>query len=135
MADCNASTVIRSESWVHQNAKECLDKIEVAREQKEAEIIQSGIEHINELRNRPIYRWWWYPALPKTLDAKSVRKWLREVDEWAMEGKDYYLRAEEIFKRLLNSTDPGIGLDHKMQLSTEDSAVLEKWIAWTPKKD
>lgn len=133
MNDCNASTVTRSESWVHENAKIAIENIKIARDQKRVEIIQNGYKTIEELRKRSFFDRIGFPTLPKESTDETVKKWLQDADPWATPVNYYWSNAEDDLKRLISATDGEI--TEMMNLSTKDSATLERWLNWTPKKD
>jgi len=126
------STVTRSEKWVHKSAIDGIQSIKLARERKQVKIIKSAVAHIETLRNRPIYRWFaGYPTLPKdTSNETDVLNWIQEVDSWFCSSKYYWKKDQDVLESIIDSTDPNMDDNHLMNLSIEDSAILEKWLKY-----
>lgn len=132
--NCNHSSVTRSETWVHNSAKECLDYLLVKRNQR----LQEHIDFIKKDHLKPQFRNFWnlFGKTKDTDDHRILRKYSDEHYFWGWgEIKSLYWHDEQVLKKILAATEPNLDDSHLMQLSLEDSALIEKWLNRIENKD
>lgn len=126
MQNCNHSTVTRSETWVHTTVKSLLEFVRLKRKAK----LQEHIDFIKKDRLKPQFRNFWnlFGKTKDTDDMKVLRAYSDDKYLWAWgDAAHYYYEDETRLMKILAATDPDLPFDHMMQLSVEDSALIEKW--------
>lgn len=126
MQNCNSS-VTRSETWVHTTVKSLLEFVRLKRKAK----LQEHIDFIKKDRLKPQFRNFWnlFGKTKDTDDRKVLRAYSDDkyMFEWWYIAR-YYHEDETRLMKILAATDSDVGFDHMMQLSVEDSALIEKWL-------
>jgi hypothetical protein len=123
----STSYVTRSELWVWHSCKEALELLMLLRKEK----VDTWVAFIKEDRLRPQFRNFWN-LFGKTKDTNDLNI-LREYsdnkylwDWWGVETS--FSREEKQLMEILAATDPELQSGNVMQLSVEDSALIEKWL-------
>ena len=127
MQNCNSSTVTRSESWVHNSCKEALELLRLLRKER----LNAWVAFIKEDRLKPQFRNFWnlFGKPNDTDDRKILREYSDDkylFDWWYITHT--YQQEEKQLMKILAATDPDCPPDQMMQLSLEDSALIEKWL-------
>lgn len=121
----NSSTVTRSETWVHESCQKALEQLRLARK----ETFNTWVAFIKKERLKPCFNnlWFFFGKPEDTDDHKVLKAYSDEVHYWQWYYKKNAFESEE--KRLIKilaATDQCN--DATMQLSLEDSAMIEKWL-------
>jgi hypothetical protein len=123
----SSSYVTRSETWVHNSCKEALELLRLLRKEK----VDAWVAFIKEDRLKPQWlNFWNLFGKPKdTDDLKVLRAYSDDKylwDWWGVETSFSY--EKKALMKILAATDPEYLSDQMMQLSVEDSALIEKWL-------
>jgi hypothetical protein len=121
------SYVTRGEIWVHESCKEALELLRLLRKEK----VDTWVTFIKEDRLKPRLGnlWFLFGKTEDTDDHKILRDYSDDNylwDWWGVETS--FSREEEQLMKILAATDPRLPFDFTMQLSVEDSALIEKWL-------
>jgi hypothetical protein len=122
----STSYVTRSELWVHNSCKEALELLRLLRKEK----VDTWVAFIKEDRLKPrLGNLWFLFGKPEdTDDHKILRDYSDDNylwDWWGVETS--FSREEKQLMKILAATDPELQSGHVMQLSVEDSVLIEKW--------
>jgi hypothetical protein len=123
----SSSYVTRSETWVHESCKEALELLRLLRKEK----VDTWVAFIKEDRLKPrLGNLWFLFGKPEdTDDHKILRDYSDDNylwDWWGVETS--FSREEEQLMKILAATDPELQSGHTIQLSVEDSVLIEKWL-------
>ena len=120
------SYVTRSETRVHTSCKEALELLRLLRKEN----LNAWVAFIKEDRMKPQWLNFWN-LFGKTKDTDDL-KVLEEFSEnkymfdWYYKENAFAPEEKQLMK-ILTATDPDLPSDQLMQLSVEDSALIEKW--------
>jgi hypothetical protein len=123
----SSSYVTRSETWVHESCKEALELLRLLRKEK----VDTWVAFIKEDRLKPrLGNLWFLFGKPEdTNDRKILKDYSNDNYLWDWWGAESSFSWEEkSLMKILAATDPNLPFDFTMQLSVEDSALIEKWL-------
>jgi hypothetical protein len=122
----STSYVTRSELWVHNSCKEALELLMLLRKEK----VDAWVAFIKEDRLKPQFRNFWnlFGKPKDTDDLEVLRDYSDDKYLWDWWGVETSFSWEEKqLMKILSATDPELYSGHVMQLSVEDSVLIEKW--------
>jgi hypothetical protein len=122
----STSYVTRSELWVHNSCKEALELLRLLRKEK----VDAWVAFIKEDRLKPQFRNFWnlFGKPKDTDDLEVLRDYSDDKYLWDWWGVETSFSWEEKqLMKILSATDPELYSGHVMQLSVEDSVLIEKW--------
>jgi hypothetical protein len=123
----STSYVTRSETWVWHSCKEALELLRLLRKEK----VDAWVAFIKEDRLKPRLGnlWFLFCKSEDTDDLNILREYSDNKylwDWWGVETS--FSREEEQLMKILAAADPELPSNQTMQLSVEDSALIEKWL-------
>jgi hypothetical protein len=121
------SYVTRAEIWVHESCKEALELLRLLRKEK----VDAWVAFIKKDRLKPRLGnlWFLFGKPGDTNDLNILQEYSDNKYLWDWWGVETSFSWEEKqFMRILAATDPKLPFDFTMQLSVEDSALIEKWL-------
>ena len=124
---CNSSSVTRSETWVHESCKEALEQLRLLQKQT----FNTWVAFIKEERLKPCFDnlWFFFGKPEDTDDHKVLKAYSDEVHYWKWYYKKNAFESEEKrLMKILAATEAELPSGQLMQLSLEDSALIEKWL-------
>jgi hypothetical protein len=123
----STSYVTRSETWVWHSCKEALELLRLLRKEE----VDAWVAFIKEDRMKPQFRNFWN-LFGKTKDTDDLEVLKNYSDHKYLWDWDYiemsFHYEEKSLMKILSATDPEVEGTHLMQLSVEDSALIEKWL-------
>ena len=122
-----SSYVTRSETWVHNSCKEALELLRLLRKEK----VDAWVAFIKEDRRKPQWRNFWnlFGKPKDTDDQKILREYSDDKYLWDWDSINSFLYSEEKqLMKIIAATDSDLHSGQLMQLSVEDSALIEKWL-------